>query len=59
MIGSVILVKFAKIEFGIKFPKHFSKNRFDGKRKNFYSILEKETGLTYNPYHKHRKLNLI
>lgn len=56
--GIPILVKFAKTELGINFPKHFSKNRFDGKRRNFYSILE-ETGLIYNPYHKHRKFNLV
>ena len=46
------IVKYALEEMNVKFPKHFSKNRFGGDHKNFYKILEQRTGLIYNPYYR-------
>lgn len=56
--GKNILIKFAIGELNINFPKHFSKNRFGGRHKNYYAVLEEKSGLKYNPYHKHRRTNL-
>jgi group I intron endonuclease len=50
--GRSRIVKYALDEMNIKFPKHFSKNRFGGDHKNFYKILEERTGLIYNPYYR-------
>jgi group I intron endonuclease len=48
--GRTKIVKFAKDKLDINFPKHFSKNRFGGKHKNFYKILEEKSGLKFNPH---------
>jgi len=50
--GRKRIVEFALNELNIKFPKHFSKNRFGGNHQNFYKCIEKQTGLTYNPYYR-------
>ena len=50
--GRQRIVQFAFNELNIKFPKHFSKNRFGGNHKNFYKCIEEQTGLVYNPYYK-------
>jgi len=50
--GRKRIVEFAFNELNIKFPKHFSKNRFSGDHKNFYKIIEQKTGLVYNPYYR-------
>jgi group I intron endonuclease len=50
--GKVRLVRFSKNELNINFPKHFSKNRFGGKRENYIKLLEEMSGLKYNPYHR-------
>jgi len=50
--GRKRIVEFAYNELNIKFPKHFSKNRFGGKHKNFYKSIEEQTGLVYNPYYR-------
>jgi group I intron endonuclease len=50
--GRQRIVEFAINELNIKFPKHFSKNRFGGKHKNFYKSIEEQTGLVYNPYYR-------
>lgn len=57
--GKNILIQFAKNELNLNFPKHFSKNRFGGKHKNYYKVLEEFSGLTYNPYHNKRRVNLF
>lgn len=61
--GRTRIVKFAEEELNVNFPKHFSKNRFGGKHKNYYKILEEKTNLTYNPYYKdeeqRRKIGLV
>jgi len=53
--GSTRIVKFAKEELDLNFPKHFSKNRFNGNRKNYYKIIEEMTNLIFNPYFKDEK----
>lgn len=50
--GRKRIVEFALNELNIKFPKHFSKNRFGGNHKNFYQCIEEQTGLVYNPYYR-------
>jgi len=50
--GRKRIVEFALSELNIKFPKHFSKNRFDGNHQNFYKSIEEQTGLVYNPYYR-------
>jgi hypothetical protein len=50
--GRKRIVEFALNELDIKFPKHFSKNRFGGYHKNFYKSIEEQTGLVYNPYYR-------
>lgn len=50
--GRKRIVEFAFNELNIKFPKHFSKNRFGGDHKNFYKCIEEQTGLVYNPYYR-------
>ena len=50
--GRKRIVEFALNELNIKFPKHFSKNRFGGDHKNFYQCIEEQTGLVYNPYYR-------
>jgi len=50
--GRKRIVEFSLNELNIKFPKHFSKNRFGGNHKNFYKCIEEQTGLVYNPYYK-------
>ena len=50
--GRKRIVEFAFNELNIKFPKHFSKNRFGGDYKNFYKSIEEQTGLVYNPYYR-------
>ena len=50
--GRKRIVDFALNELNIKFPKHFSKNRFGGKHQNFYKCIEEQTGLVYNPYYR-------
>jgi group I intron endonuclease len=57
--GKHILIRFAKNELNLNFPKHFSKNRFGGSHKNYYKVLEEFSGLTYNPYHNKRRVNLF
>lgn len=57
--GKCILIQFAKNQLNLNFPKHFSKNRFGGKYKNYYKILEEKSGLIYNPYHNKRRVNLF
>jgi group I intron endonuclease len=37
-------------KLGLKFPKSFREIRFGGNYKNYASILEKETGLKFDPY---------
>jgi group I intron endonuclease len=49
------IVEFAINELNIKFPKHFSKNRFGGNHKNFYKCVEQRTGLAYNSYYRNKK----
>lgn len=56
--GRNLLVKYSKNELNINFPKNFSKNRFGGDYKNYYKVLEEKTGLSYNPYHKNRRIKL-
>lgn len=53
--GKTRLVKFAKNELNVKFPKHFTNYRFGGDMNKFYSILEEKTGLKYNPYYRDQK----
>lgn len=50
--GRQRIVQFALNELNIKFPKHFSKNRFGGNHQNFYKCIEEQTGLVYNPYYR-------
>ena len=50
--GRKRIVDFAVNELNIKFPKHFSKNRFGGEYQNFYKCIEEQTGLVYNPYYR-------
>ena len=50
--GRKRIVDFSLIELDIKFPKHFSKNRFGGNHQNFYKCIEEQTGLAYNPYYR-------
>ena len=50
--GRKRIVEFALNELNIKFPKHFSKNRFGGNHQNFYKSIEEQTGLVYNPYYR-------
>lgn len=50
--GRKRIVEFALNELNVNFPKHFSKNRFDGNYKNFYKCIEEQTGLVYNPYYR-------
>jgi group I intron endonuclease len=50
--GRKRIVEFALNELNVKFPKHFSKNRFGGNHQNFYKCIEEQTGLVYNPYYK-------
>ena len=50
--GRKRIVEFALNELNIKFPKHFSKNRFGGDHKNFYKSIEEQTELVYNPYYR-------
>lgn len=57
--GKNILIRYAKNELNLNFPKHFSKNRFGGKHKNYYKILEERSKLVYNPYHNNRRINLF
>jgi len=53
--GKNRIVKFAKEELNLNFPKSFSKNRFGGNHKNFYKIIEERTNLKYNPYFRDDK----
>jgi hypothetical protein len=50
--GRKRIVEFALNELNIKFPKHFSKNRFGGNHQNFYKSIEEQTGLVYNSYYR-------
>jgi group I intron endonuclease len=50
--GRKRIVNFALNELNIKFPKHFSKNRFGGNHQNFYKSIEENTGLVYNSYYR-------
>jgi group I intron endonuclease len=50
--GKNRLIKFAKEELNLNFPKTFSKNRFSGSYKNFHKIIEEKTNLSYNPYYR-------
>ena len=50
--GRKRIVEFAFNELNVKFPKHFSKNRFGGDHKNFYQCIEEQTGMVYNPYYR-------
>lgn len=50
--GKNRLIKFAKEELNLNFPKTFSKNRFNGSYKNFHKIIEEKTNLSYNPYYR-------
>jgi uncharacterized protein YbcV (DUF1398 family) len=50
--GRKRIVEFALNELNIKFPKHFSKNRFGGNHQNFYKCIEEQTGLVYNSYYR-------
>jgi hypothetical protein len=50
--GRKRIVDFAINELNVKFPKHFSKNRFGGNYKNYYKSIEEQTELVYNPYYR-------
>ena len=50
--GRKRIVDFASNELNIKFPKSFSKNRFEGNHQNYYKSIEEKTGLVYNPYYR-------
>ena len=54
--GKYRIVNFSLEELNLKFPKHFSKNRFGGKYSNYVKVLEEKTGLVYNPYHRDKKM---
>jgi len=56
--GIMVLREFAITHLNLTFPKHFSKNRFGGKYINYSKILEEKTGLSYNPYYRHRRIIL-
>ena len=46
------IIRFAKNELNLNFPKTFSKNRFNAKYSNYTKILEEKSGLVYNPYYR-------
>ncbi len=50
--GRKRIVDFAINELGVKFPKSFSKNRFEGNHQIYYKSIEEKTGLVYNPYYR-------
>lgn len=50
--GRKRIVDFAINELGVKFPKSFSKNRFEGNHQNYYKSIEEKTELVYNPYYR-------
>ena len=50
--GRKRIVDFASNELNIKFPKSFSKNRFEGNHQNYYKSIEEKTGLVFNPYYR-------
>ena len=49
IVGQKTMVKECE-KIGIRFPKSFRPIRFDGRYKNYASILEKELGMVFNPY---------
>lgn len=50
--GRTRVINFSLNELGVKFPKSFSKNRFEGNHQNYYKSIEEKTGLVYNPYYR-------
>lgn len=49
IVGQLTMVKECE-KLGIRFPKSFRPVRFGGNYKNYVAILEKELGMTFNPY---------
>ncbi len=57
--GHTKIVRFANSELFLKFPKYFSKNRFNGRYKNYSKLLEQKTGLIYNPHYRDEECKKI